>query len=101
MALSNIFREPRREITETLVGLLVLGPALYMAKHMADVTGGKDAPPYVVRYIVLLLAIMAAVGITMAVCWAIHEVGESFCNYLAKHGLELRPKNRPRRNPYG
>lgn len=94
MALSNIFREPRREITETLMGALVVGAFLFADRFFANwlyaAFGQNDRP-----FIVLCYLIGACLGMVIFFfAIFVHWIGESICGALANHGLELRPKVR-------
>lgn len=97
MALSNIFREPRREITEQLVGIAALAMFLYFDWHFAvwlkTVSGGEqNGCP-----LVLGLACGAFAIALLIILWhLVHAFGESVCDFLKNRGLELRPKTRYR-----
>ena len=95
MALSNIFREPRREITESVVGLVVFGAFAwadyYVARWFQDVTGGwHDGCPWPIGMMLGLL-----VGF-LAMCLLIitHGIGDGICNALQRRGIHLRPRQR-------
>ena len=95
MALSNIFKEPRREITETVIGATVFGVYLYgdyaAALWLQGITGGySDAIPWplgmafgfcctVVLFLILIV---------------IHFLGEKICGSLSKFGADPRPRRR-------
>lgn len=106
MALSNIGREPRREITESLVGLVSIPASAWVlvSLWLAGATwnpyhteaGHLDAVPYplwVTAWLCLTL-----VGGVLAFCigrlflMMTHGIGEGACNALASHGIELRPR---------
>lgn len=96
MALSNIFREPRREITETVVGLGIfgllgladLGFAEWFLTVLAPISPDKKIAAWVVS-----LAVGALLGVVLiVVCAGIHAAGEAFCNYLEASGIRLRPR---------
>lgn len=111
MALSNIRREPRREITESLVGIgLVSIPALawvlaslwaagatWNPNHME--AGHLDVAPYPAWVVFWLFWTLAGGFVAYYVGWLVlvitHGIGEGACNALASHGIELRPRNRP------
>lgn len=86
MALSNIFREPRRELIETALGFAALGLFLVVDYWLACFLHW-----YLVDSTFLLvvgsLAMLFVLGL-------IHAVGEDIANSLARHGLELRPQRR-------
>lgn len=103
MALSNIFREPRREITETVIGLILLALALLLdywgalkIKVLFPQKFGSDP----MWFDMLLLVIMTFTGLALAAILIIgvpilvHTIGENICNALADRGIELRPRQR-------
>lgn len=101
MALSNIFREPRREITESIAGVAVFSifaiPLWFFAvwfqidiinrpnPNLGDIVMGR-----------VLGFLFGAVGYGVIFCLLMltHEIGEGVCNALARRGIELRPKDR-------
>lgn len=94
MALSNIFREPRREIVETAVGFLVVSVLIggfvwvdYYFAHWFWTIVGDPSMPLFIAYGVGFLAIgVACLGILI-----VHEVGDGICNSLQRRGIHLRP----------
>lgn len=91
MALTNIFREPRREITEFVVGIAVVGaigvPDYYFATWFEAVSNGCPWP--------LGMIIGAAAGLCLVLAAiATHALGEGICDTLDRRGLRLRPANR-------
>jgi len=96
MALSNIWREPRREITESVVGLAALIPAALFDNWFAAwfIRNVDDRCPPPIAYFLGILSL--GLGCFFLVAFAIfsHYVGEEVCDRLAKRGLELRPKVR-------
>lgn len=94
MALSNIFREPRREITESAVGIAIASIVIYgdwwFACWFQETVAHDDKQ---IRVIGMLVGILAAIIITGLV-FLTHWVGEEICDSLARRGLELRPKDR-------
>lgn len=99
MALSNIFREPRREITETVLGIGVAA-VLLLPYGWADIKlaslidQGQTTVPFLLfcllAAIILLLATVIAAGSLIG----IHALGESLCNALEQRGVFLRPRRR-------
>lgn len=101
MALSNIFVEPRREITETIVGVVFVGLVGWgdwyinfrlvtdPTTHTSDRVVGLIFAP--IGLIVLVLALVLA-------ALAVHGIGDLLCG-LAKSltGLDPRPKRRYQR----
>lgn len=95
MALSNIFREPRREITESVIGIIPLALFLYADYQFAlwfhEITGGnKDGCPVFLSLFVGIFGLVAFVLVLNVT----HALGERLCDSLADRGLELRPKRR-------
>ena len=99
MALSNIFREPRREITESLVGILPLIAFIWTSWYLTDwiwppemrANSVDRAFAFGVTMIILLVGVL----ILWVLLIVTHAIGETICDSLARRGLELRPKNRP------
>lgn len=95
MALSNIFREPKRELIESAIGICLFACGLWVDYHFAcwfhdatsGVQGGCPVPLGMVIGIILLAVTWLALLFT-------HFIGELICDSLALRGLELRPKNR-------
>lgn len=101
MALSNIFCEPRREITETIIGLAIVGSALGADYAFAVWACAKD-PGYsigenMLAGVVLFLILGAGMIVAGGLVWAVHALGEAVCNSLQIHGIHLRPRQRPGR----
>lgn len=97
MALSNTLREPRRELTETAVGVLVtfavavpvLGPAYLFAIWFQGVTGGwTDGCPWPAGVVLGLLVEFVAFLLLLLV----HFIGEETCDVLEGRGVRLRPR---------
>jgi hypothetical protein len=103
MALSNIRREPRREITESLIGIVVgglfLGIDYCFSVWFYGVTGGdayKGAPivPIAIGMLILPLGLSFLVLVWMVFAYGTHALGEIVCEKLAAHNLDPRPKDR-------
>jgi hypothetical protein len=100
MALSNIWKEPRREITETVVGfgavVAGLGIPLYGGYWVARWAAGPAAPfSQVLGYgFCLTMAGGLVCGMLLSLAFVIHEVGDEVCTTLEEHGIRLRPKRR-------
>src|SRR3954463_6782832 len=98
MALTNIFREPRREITEQVVGAALVVPAIVLCVWATVYFGGsvyacpalKESPCWI-GAAVTLPAILLAIIIGLTV---IHGIGDAACNALQRRGLHLRPRVR-------
>ena len=106
MALSNFRREPRREITEQIVGTLafaiVFGGAYYCAdkfwfgpQYDAGVLG--IAEHFLTALLFVAGAFMAGIIVFflgLFVSHGIHQIGEGTCGLLARVGLDPRPRRR-------
>lgn len=97
MALSNIVREPRREITESAIGIGALFIFLYADYHFAlwfytTTGGGNQGCPWLIG---MVLGCVLTV-ILVAFLFMTHWIGEGICGFLARLGVELRPKDRRR-----
>jgi hypothetical protein len=99
MALSNIFREPRREITESAIGisafvLIVIGP-LAIAWHSANAVAATDPhTPFLLIFVFVIIIELIVVVVVAGLTLLTHAIGEGVCNALARRGVELRPKVR-------
>lgn len=105
MALSNVFREPRREITETLVGVgVVVLPVtlfffldyhfavwLFAQTAKADGTGG--IPLFAGMVLGTVGSVMGGV-LTAMLSVLVHAIGEDVCDALQRGGIHLRPRER-------
>lgn len=99
MALSNIFREPRREITESVVGIsffAIIGMAIhFLAMWMYT---HFTIEPYPRNYWGNIAAAHFIALIVLAIGWGLllwtHSVGDDICGFLANRGLYLRPRVR-------
>jgi hypothetical protein len=99
MALTNIFREPRREITETIAGIaaivIVLGGLLAIgAKSVQFISPEMYEESPIGAGIVALVVAVIVVFTTSVILNVIHDVGEEVCGSLQKRGINLRPKRR-------
>lgn len=90
MALNNIFREPRREITETIVGGVIIGACLggdyLLGRWIADQLG-HDLPVAIGMLLGAIAATLAVLGLFLA-----HWLGEDICDRLEDRGIRLRPR---------
>jgi hypothetical protein len=116
MALSNIFNEPRREITETLVGIVLVGFLVgffigdyYLAKWFETVKWSgphlDGACPWPLGMIMFPLLPVALIStyiliklvirtILIVIPIKIHNLGERTCDILEILGIRLRPRKR-------
>ncbi len=96
MALSNMRREPQREITESVIGLVIFGGAIgvdyYAARCIFDMDTTIDV---VMGMIMVPVFAIAAFSIIMLLLFFTHIIGDEVCNVLQKRGIHLRPRNRP------
>jgi hypothetical protein len=99
MALSNIFREPRRELTESAIGLVVFGGVALadysFATWLENYAGyfPSSGNPHLPWPLGMLIGI--GVGIfAVGVLFATHEIGTAICNALQRGGVHLRPRQR-------
>src|SRR5713226_7817612 len=98
MALSNILREPRREITETIIGMLLVGLPLLANSVFTNwaMTGYvQHTPaeaPYVVAWIFVFFMWPAIIVVGWLALLAFHAAGDGICNILDDAGIHLRPK---------
>jgi hypothetical protein len=93
MALSNIFREPRREITESAVGIGIVAVLAWADYQFAQWVCAADDSPRVLGMMLGAAIFMIACGILIIT----HALGDAVCNSLETRGIHLRPRNRPGR----
>jgi len=102
MALSNIVKEPRREIIETLVGIIASVPLLVLNYYVANAMyygslHDKDPMPWLLAFFFCApLCIFIAAASIVAACIGVHTLGENICRELQERGIHLRPKQRGR-----
>lgn len=98
MALTNIIREPRREITESAAGIMLFAGLIWLdyglAKFMDIPAPSQSKADHYFILFVGMFAGAAIIAVTIGLLFLTHAIGEGICNSLARHGLELRPKNR-------
>lgn len=96
MALSNIFREPRREITESAVGITLVSAFVFadylFASWLVD-EGTKHPTEDLILGMVMGVGVL---GIVVGGTILTHALGESLCNKLEKAGIQMRPRTRRR-----
>lgn len=88
MALSNIWREPRRELTEQLVGTMILVGVVGISYPLAVEMGswGVNPPPFLFRLVLAPVLIGVTLFVGYLILLAIHAIGEDVCNKLARRG---------------
>jgi Na+/melibiose symporter-like transporter len=96
MALSNIGNEPRREITEQLIGFAAILGFLALDYGVTRWLGATK--PY---YIVMIMMMVGVIGVFVVGVVTIfaHSVGELVCEGLSALGADPRPRQRYRRCP--
>lgn len=110
MALSNIFREPRREIIESVVGatifLAFIGADYIFACWLQESVGAHPHTdpnlPYTLGCYYLPWPLGMGLGVIGAALIAMllvvtHALGDGICNALQRNGIHLRPRQRPTR----
>ena len=102
MALSNTLWEPRRELTETAIGLLAVTIAfgadylfaLWLSRFyfgsMHHVFGNDGSTPL---WLGMIEGVVLAVIIWLIVL-LVHSLGEGICNTLQRNNIHLRPRQR-------
>jgi hypothetical protein len=90
MALSNIFREPQREITESVVGIVLLTAFIFAGYLFCLWIGCKRWEDFVLGGALWLL-VVGAVWLFITVT---HDIGDEVCNALQRANIHLRPRNR-------
>lgn len=97
MALSNLANEPRREITEQVVGVVLMG--LYIATTIAIVwgLGAKKPEDWVLGTLLVAISLPALALLLVGLTVAVHGLGDLACGWLGKLGLDPRPTQRYRR----
>lgn len=96
MALSNIFREPRRELIEQAFGIVpvafLIGADLLVGRgiYWLLFNSGRTADLIGSTVLIAPFAILVAV----ALFFFAHSLGEGICDAMARAGRDPRPKNR-------
>ena len=98
MALSNMLREPRREITESLVGAGIIGGPIG-AVWLFGLWWHSEWPPDSVwggmlMGLLCLSGLAVAIWLIVGVTVVLHEMGDAVCTALQARGVHLRPKQR-------
>lgn len=98
MALSNIFNEPRREITESLVGIAIVSLGVGVCAGFVALEWWFD-PTLLLTDAVLKLLILAACGAILVFAVVVflhvtHALGDAACNAFQARGIHLRPRVR-------
>jgi hypothetical protein len=101
MALSNIFREPHREITETAIGVMAFLPAIVLdytlSSWISQATYDANPHDYIplpIAMFLIAIVLPIAAGLIILAAVGIHATGEGICNSLERSGVHLRPRRR-------
>lgn len=98
MALSNIRKEPRREITESLIGMVCVAGALWLdyagSRFVNFVFFLKGPCPIALAMILLPIVLLVVFLLGVLLVSVTHGLGEVVCGRLAKVGFDPRPKVR-------
>lgn len=94
MALSNIVREPRREITESAVGIALVAAFVagdyWFSLWLQNAMGGWSYCPWPLG---MWAGVALALGLVL-VTVITHAIGEEVCDALQRRGVHLRPRQR-------
>lgn len=100
MALSNMVKEPRREIIETIVGLglfsLFVFADYWFAVWFSYVTSwiGSNGLQYDIPWPVGMLVGIIGLIIAIPIIVFIHFIGDEMCNGMRNLGYDPRPTKR-------
>jgi hypothetical protein len=97
MALSNMLNEPRREITESLVGIVMVTPLVVVDYYLGSWLTSQFQPgqcPLTLGMIIAFGIELIAIVFLVYAAFATHALGEAICNALQACGIHLRPRNR-------
>lgn len=97
MALSNIFREPRREITESIVGMGLFAAFVCLVKPVSWWLFHEQSDyqrMWLGYMFIAVILIGISIGFIFFMLAVTHFFGEVICDVLASCGLEMRPRNR-------
>lgn len=92
MALSNIGREPRREITEQIAGTLAL--ALYVVAAYLVVTEIFGATRTVDKIFGTFFFGLVMLVVIPGLIFSTHAIGEVVCDWLKAARIDPRPRQR-------
>lgn len=99
MALSNMIKEPRRELSETFFGILIAAPFVavdyYFGRWFQSLFSAADKD--IINSLILLCGMVVGavvIGLGFLVLVIVHELGEDFCNAMQKRDIHLRPRQR-------
>jgi len=100
MALSNIMREPRREITESVVGFIAFVGYIfvdYLVSQAMDpyYVTTRYSPPWglTIVFVMLFVGIISPIVI-FAAFYLTHAIGEMVCGWMKAANVDPRPRQR-------
>lgn len=99
MALSNIFREPRREITESVIGgaifaIPVVADYYFAVWFSTSPVSGHSTFRWSVGMLVGLAAMAAIILAGTGILIGTHALGNAVCNAFERRNIHLRPRRR-------
>lgn len=98
MALSNIFREPRREITESVIGLAAFGTFVLIDYQfgcwLENRVGYSPPGDAVFPWFLGMLMGVGLLAFIFVVLMVTHTLGDTICDGLQGAGINLRPRQR-------
>lgn len=96
MALSNIGKEPRREITESVIGIGVVVGYIFADYFVVSwlMSGAQNHTDQVVGTVLGMLGGIVLVPISILFLLATHALGDGICNWFAALGADPRPRRR-------
>ncbi|HWY35705.1 MAG TPA: hypothetical protein VNX68_13755 [Nitrosopumilaceae archaeon] len=92
MALSNTFKEPRREIIETIVGLIIFIPFAIIDYKITWWLLMWDPGDY--NFGGALVASTGLLCLVILLFVIIHAIGDVICTKLEQAGFQIRPRQR-------
>lgn len=98
MALSNMLKEPRREITETVIGVALVSGFLFADYYFASwfVNADLSAEQRSIETVLFMIMGFAVTVLFVTALICAHALGDAVCNWLAGVGADPRPKQRYR-----
>lgn len=92
MALSNLLNEPRREITEQVIGAIGICGFIGIDYVIAIWGVGAKATLDVITSMLFIPPVLGLAFVTLF--FGVHLIGEIFCDLLKQVGADPRPKQR-------
>lgn len=98
MALSNIKKEPRREITESTLGIVAVVGLVFLdykaSSFLSNLTKSTANGEIFLIMITIPLLLIVVAAISVGFLYFTHFVGEEICAMMAKLNIDPRPKQR-------